>query len=149
LRAPHLFWRLGAFALAGAAAVLAALVIALNATNNGPTPERFAMVLTGTKLAPGAHGAATLTKTGSGWELQLAVSNLPRLDHGRYYEAWLKNADGILVPVGTFNDARHVTLWAGVPATSFPTLTVTQQKANGNPASSRKIVLTGTIHPRR
>jgi hypothetical protein len=51
--------------------------------------------------------------------------------------------------VGTFNDAAHVTLWAGVPPTAFPTLTITQQQANGNPASSGKRVLIGTIRPRR
>ena len=70
---------------------------------------------------------------------------MPRLANGRYYEAWLKNAAGVLVPVGTFNDARQVTLWAGVPPTAFPSLTVTRQRADGNPASSGERVLVGTI----
>ena len=70
---------------------------------------------------------------------------MPRLANGRYYEAWLKNAAGVLVPVGTFNDARQVTLWAGVPPPEFPSLTVTRQRANGGPASSGERVLTGTI----
>jgi hypothetical protein len=70
---------------------------------------------------------------------------LPHLANGRYYEAWLKNPAGVLVPVGTFNDAREVTLWAGVRPPEFPTLTVTRQQANGNPASSGQRVLTGTI----
>jgi hypothetical protein len=47
--------------------------------------------------------------------------------------------------VGTFNDARNVTLWSGVPVTKFRSLTVTQQVANGNPKSSGRRVLTGTI----
>jgi len=84
----------------------------------------------------------------SGWEIQLSATGLPRRDNGLYYEAWPKNAAGILVPVGTFNNDRHVTLWSGVPVTRFQTLTVTQQQANGNPASSGKRVLTGTIHTR-
>ena len=77
----------------------------------------------------------------------MSATGLPRLSDGRYYEAWLKSSAGILVPVGTFNEASHITLWSGVPPTGFPTLTVTQQKADGNPASSGKRVLTGTISP--
>ena len=64
---------------------------------------------------------------------------------GRYYQAWLKNSAGVLVPIGTFNDAVNVTLWSGVPVTQFRTLTVTRQQANGNPASSGRRVLIGTI----
>ena len=96
-------------------------------------------------LAPTAHGNATLTKTGSGWRIALSARGLPHLANGSYYEAWLKSAAGVLVPVGTFNDARQVTLWAGVPPTQFPSLTVTRQQANGHPASSGQRVLVGTI----
>jgi hypothetical protein len=103
------------------------------------------MVVQGTPLAPAAHGSATLTKTTSGWRIQLSATGLPRREGKNYYQAWLKNADGILVPVGTFNDARKVTLWSGVPVTKFRTLTVTQQVANGDPKSSGRKVLTGTI----
>jgi hypothetical protein len=104
------------------------------------------MVVSGTPLAPQAHGSASLTKTTSGWRIQLSVTGLPHIENGRYYQAWLKNARNILVPVGTFNDARNVTLWSGVPVTQFRTLTVTVQPANGNPASSGKRVLSGTVH---
>ncbi len=132
--------------LAAAAAVIAViLVVAL--TGSGPAQLRFAMVVHGTPLAPAAHGDATLTKTTSGWRIELHATGLPHLENGRYYQAWVKNAAGILVPVGTFNDARSVTLWSGVPVTKFRTLTVTQQRANGNPASSGRRVLTGTITP--
>jgi Anti-sigma-K factor rskA, C-terminal len=136
------------YAIAGVAAAAAvALVVALAANNPAPKAQQFAMVISGTGLAPGAHGSATLTKTSSGWRIELSATRLPRLSDGRYYEAWLKSSAGVLVPVGTFNEARHVTLWAGVPPTGFPTLTVTQQKADGNPASSGRRVLTGTIRP--
>jgi hypothetical protein len=133
------------FALAGVAAAAAAIVIAVSVNNTSPAPQRFAMVISGTGLAPGARGSATLTKANSGWRIELSATGLPRLANGRYYEGWLKNAAGVLVPVGTFNDARRVTLWAGVPPSEFPSLTVTQQEANGNPASSGERVLTGTI----
>jgi Anti-sigma-K factor rskA len=125
-------------------------VISNNGNGGGPgatEPLRFAMVVTGTALAPHAHGSATLTKTSSGWRINLAATGLPPLANGRYYQAWVKNPAGTLVPVGTFNDAVNVTLWSGVPITQYRTLTVTRQRANGNPASSGQRVLTGTIKP--
>ncbi len=138
------------YALAGFAAVAAATIVVAGAVNNtSPPPQQFAMVVSGTGLAPSAHGSATLTKTSSGWRIELSATGLPRLANGRYYEAWLKNAAGVLVPVGTFNDARQVTLWAGVSPTQFPGLSVTQQQANGKPASSGERVLAGTIRAKR
>jgi len=138
------------YALAGCAAVAAVAIVVAGALNHtSPAPQQFAMVISGTGLAPSAHGSATLTKTNSGWRIALSTTGLPRLANGRYYEAWLKNATGVLVPVGTFNDARQVTLWAGVPPTEFPSLSVTQQQANGNPASSGKRVLAGTLRAKR
>lgn len=129
---------------AAAAAIVVALVIALN--GNSPATLRFAMVVSGTPLAPSAHGSATLTKTESGWRIQLSATGLPHLANGRYYQAWLKNSAGILVPVGTFNDARNVTLWSGAPVTQFRAFSVTRQLANGNPASSGQRVLVGVAH---
>ena len=127
-------------------AAAAAVAIVLVTSSGTTTPAlQFAMVVQGTPLAPDAHGTATLTKTTSGWRIQLSATGLPRREGKDYYEAWLKNADGILVPVGTFNDARKVTLWSGVPVTKFRSLTVTQQVANGDPKSSGRKVLTGTI----
>jgi len=135
----------------GLLAVLVAVVAGttLISTSGGgspsPPPLQFAMVVNGTSLAPGAHGSATLTKMSSGWQVELSATGLPHLTNGRYYQAWLKNSAGVLVPIGTFNDAVKVTLWSGVPVTQFRTLTVTRQEANGNPASSGQRVLTGTI----
>lgn len=144
-------WRLRrpVFALGGlataAAAIAVALVIALGGTSTKPL--QFAMVVNGTSLAPGAHGTGTLTKTQSGWRIELSATGLPHLANGRYYQAWLKNAAGILVPVGTFNDAEKVTLWSGAPVTQFRAFSVTVQQANGNPVSSGKRVLVGIAHP--
>ncbi|HYZ81811.1 MAG TPA: anti-sigma factor [Solirubrobacteraceae bacterium] len=128
-------------------AAAAAVAIVLITTSSSAPPElQFAMVVQGTALTPAAHGSATLTKHTSGWEIKLSASGLPRREGRQFYEAWLKNAAGILVPVGTFNDARDVTLWSGVPVTKFRSLSVTQQVLNGNPASSGRRVLAGTIH---
>jgi hypothetical protein len=135
---------LGGFATA-AAAIVVAIVLAVGSSS--PAPLQFAMVVSGTSLAPGAHGSATLTKMSSGWEIQLSATGLPHLANGRYYQAWLKNAAGILVPVGTFNDAEHVILWSGAPVTQFRAFSVTEQLANGNPVSSGRRVLVGIAHP--
>ena len=94
---------------------------------------------------PVATGAATLTKTDSGWRIELDATGLPRLEGRRFYQAWLRNAAGTLVPIGTFNEGRAVILWAGVSPTSFTTLTVTRELADGDQASSGDRVLAGTV----
>jgi hypothetical protein len=137
-----------AFALIIALVVVVGGVAAISTSGGGNPPAaplKFAMVVSGTSLVPGAHGSATLTKMSSGWQVELSATGLPHLTNGRYYQAWLKNSAGVLVPIGTFNDAVKVTLWSGVPVTQFRTLTVTRQQANGNPASSGQRVLIGTI----
>jgi hypothetical protein len=137
-----------AFGIIAALVIVVAGVAAISTSGGGnpsPAPLKFAMVVNGTSLAPGAHGSATLTKMSSGWQVELSATGLPHLANGRYYQAWLKNSAGVLVPIGTFNDALKVTLWSGVPVTQFQTLTVTRQEANGNPASSGQRVLIGTI----
>jgi hypothetical protein len=137
-------------ALALGALAAAALALAIGLSGGGGSPStQFAMAVSGTTLAPGAEGSATLTKTASGWRIELSASGLPRLAGGRYYQAWLKSPAGVLVPVGTFNDARKVTLWAGVPPPAFPVLTVTRQQADGNPASSGERVLLGALKATR
>ena len=97
------------------------------------------------RSCPAPSGEATLTKTASGWRIELDATGLPRLDGGRFYEAWLRNAAGVLVPIGTFNEGRDVTLWAGVSPKDFTTLTVTREQADGEQASSGEKVLVGTV----
>jgi hypothetical protein len=96
-------------------------------------------------VLPAAAGSATLTKTDSGWRIELDATGLPRLDKGRFYQAWLRNDDGTLIPIGTFNEGSDVVLWAGVPPPDFPTLTITEEAADGDQGSSGVRVLVGTI----
>jgi hypothetical protein len=135
--------------IGAAAAAVLALAIGLTVSRSGSSGERFHAALAATTLAPGAGGKATLTKTPSGWRIELDATGLPRLDRGRFYEAWLRNPAGVLVPIGTFNEARKVTLWAGVSPTQFTTLTVTRERADRNQASSGEKVLAGTINVRQ
>ncbi len=136
-------------AAGGLAAAIALVVgLAIGLSSAGPPPQQFSVALAGTSLAPDASGSATMTQTTAGWKVVLHATGLVRLDNGRFYQAWLKNGVGILVPIGTFNQGPTVTLWSGVYPQDFPTLTVTEQTANGNPASSEQRVLVGTVNTR-
>jgi Anti-sigma-K factor rskA len=130
------------------ATVAVAAAVGLSAIGFGSPGPRFQAALSPTALAPAARGEATLTKTSSGWRITLNATGLPRRDGGRYYEAWLRNPAGVLVPIGTFNQGPKVTLWAGVPPTTFATLTVTREQADGDQRSSGEKVLVGTVTTR-
>jgi anti-sigma factor RsiW len=130
---------------AATAAVAAAIGIGVGVLGSGTSGESFHSALAATDLAPGANGEATLTKTSSGWRIELDATRLPRLEGGRFYEAWLRNRAGVLVPVGTFNEGRKVTLWAGVSPQNFTTITVTREQADGDQASSGQKVLVGRV----
>jgi hypothetical protein len=120
-------------ALVAAFATTAALAAALTGVlDSGTSGERFHVALRPT-------GEATLTKTSSGWRIQLEAPALPRRAGGRFYEASLRNADGVRVPIGTFNDGANVTLWAGVSPKKFKLLIVS--------TSSGEKVLAGTVTP--
>ena len=112
--------------------------------NGGHDVAELAALADGS-LAPDAGGKATLTKTPSGWRVELHATGLPRLEGGRFYQAWLRNGAGVLVPLGTFNDGRDVTLWSGVSPQTFNTLTVTRELADGDQDSSGERVLVATI----
>jgi hypothetical protein len=128
-----------------AATAVLAVAVGVAVVRSGTSGERFHAALAATDLVPGARGAATLSKTSSGWRVELNATGLPHLAGGRFYEAWLRNSAGVLVPIGTFNEGRKVTLWAGVTPKSFTTLTVTRERVDGDQASSGEKVLTGTV----
>jgi len=132
---------------AGAAAVLA-VAIGLSVFGSETSGERFHAALAPTGAVANASGEATLIKTASGWKIELDATGLPRLEGGRFYQAWLRNADGVLVPIGTFNEGQDVTLWAGVSPKDFTTLTITREQADGEQASSGEKVLVGTVDTR-
>jgi hypothetical protein len=95
-------------------------------------------------VALGGDGTVGIEKIRSGWRIELDA-DLPRLDDGAYYQAWLADDDGTLVPIGTFNEGDDVVLWAGVSPLEYSTFTVTREKADGDQASSGDRVLEGTV----
>jgi hypothetical protein len=134
---------------AAASTAVLALAIGVAVVQSSSTGERLQAALAPTELAPGAKGEARLTKTPSGWRIELQATGLPRLAGRHFYEAWLRNAAGVLVPIGTFNEGPKVTLWAGVSPRDYPTLTVTREQNDGDQGSSGEKVLVGTIDPGR
>jgi hypothetical protein len=131
---------------AGAAALLAAaaIVIGLVVTRGPATSD---VVLGGTRLAAGATATAKLHATPSGLAIELDVSGLPPSPRGYYYQAWMKGPRG-LVTMGTFHlrgGPGTVELWSAVSLADYPTITVTREPEDGNPASSGQVVLTN--HP--
>jgi hypothetical protein len=130
-----------------AAALVAAILLAsfsILATNSSPD---YRAALGGTALAPSAHASAAIRHNDAGFHITLDAKGLPVLPAGEYYQAWLKNSAGVLVPIGTFSssDAR-VTLWSGVSPKDFPTMTVTIEKTDNDQRSSGRRVLTGVVH---
>jgi hypothetical protein len=140
VRAPRRLVLIGAPAIAALAIAIGVVLFGSRASS-----ERFHAALAATEQVPGARGEATLTKTASGWRIELDATGLPRLAGGRFYEAWLRNPAGVLVPIGTFNESRKVTLWAGVSPKLFSTLTVTREQADGDQTSSGEKVLVGRV----
>jgi hypothetical protein len=134
--------------IGAAATAVLAVAVGVAVFRSAPSGQRFHAALAATDLAPGATGAATLSKTSSGWRIELNATGLPRLAGRRFYEAWLRNSAGVLVPIGTFNEGRKVTLWAGVSPKSFTTLTITREQADGDQTSSGEKVLVGTVRSR-
>jgi hypothetical protein len=136
--------RYSLIAVAAAVVLLAGVTIGLQVTRDEQV--QYAASLTGTRLASDAAANVTLIKTDSGWKIELHATGLSRRTGGEFYEAWLRSDAGLLVPVGTFNEGTDVTLWSGVGPSTFPTLTVTMEVADGNQASSGHVVLIGQVN---
>jgi hypothetical protein len=128
-----------------AAAGVAALAAVGIVVSRGGDDDGTAVALEGTDLSAGASGTAVLSQTDSGWRIELDAEGLPRLDGGRFYQAWLRDDNDVLVAVGTFNEPDDVVLWAGVSPETFSTLTVTIEEADGDQSSSGQRVLVGQI----
>jgi hypothetical protein len=133
-------------AVAAAAVVLLAIGVVSIATGDDDD-DGVDIALGATELVPGAQGTARVVAEDSGLRITLEATGLPRRDGGDFYQAWLRNAEGVLIPVGTFHDGDDVTLWAGVALADFPTLTITEETSDGDQASSGRRVLVGTVEP--
>jgi hypothetical protein len=131
---------------AAAAAVVAIAVATVVAVTGGGAGPDYEGALSATGVAPGAHASVDITHTAAGFRVSLDARGLPRLQGGEYYQAWLKNAAGTLVPIGTFSSSdAHVTLWSGVSPKNFSTIAVTIESPDNDQASSGRRVLVGEV----
>jgi hypothetical protein len=137
-----------ALTAAAAAASVAVVVATLLGLQDASGPD-YAARLHATGLAPGARATAELVRSDAGFRVRLDARGLPPLPDDEFYEAWLKNASGTLVPIGTFSSSdEQVTLWSGVSPDEFTSITVTIERADNDQASSGRRVLLGTLRPR-
>jgi len=137
------WWRTAVAVAAGVVIVVGVVVV----TRGGPDPV-FESELAATELAPQASGSVDITQNAGGFRVTLDASGLPPLPAGEYYQAWLKDASGTLVAIGTFSSSDDiVTLWSGVSPADFPTMTVTIEAADGEQVSSGRVVLAGKVTP--
>ncbi len=132
-------------AVGSAVAVVLAVVVALSVFRSGTRGEDSARLSLPpvSRPAPAARRRSPRRPRAGGSTSH--ATGLPRRDGRRFYEAWLRSPAGVLVPIGTFNEGRKVTLWAGVSPKDYPSLTVTRESADGDQASSGEKVLVGTV----
>ena len=133
--------------LVGVAAAIVLVSGAVLVVRQSAGPD-FRAQLTASGVAPSARGSADISKTSAGFRIVLDARGLPKLGSGEYYQAWLKNPAGTLVPIGTFSSSdSRVTMWSGVSPQEFRTITVTIESADNNQSSSGRRVLTGDVRP--
>ena len=131
----------------GAAAAILLVVVGLLGLLDMESNE-IVMAVEGTELEADASGQATLKPTGDGWSIRLEVSDLPAAEPGTYYEGWMWNDEGDGVSIGTFHlrgGGESVILWSGVGPDDYPSIWVTLEPEDGDPAASELVVLRGRI----
>jgi hypothetical protein len=142
-------------ALLGAAAAITFLfggIVVLSALSSADTgSDTFSAELTSTGLLPDVGGDIDVTSFDSGLRIDLVAPGLPRRDDGKFYQGWVRTADGDLFPVGTFHDGSDVTLWAGVELERIELFTITLEAAAGGSdpgqGTSGDVVLRTEIQP--
>ena len=132
----------------GAAVIFAAVMVVVVAAAAGlfADPEETVVAMSGTELEEGARAEAAIGATGSGWWIRLDIDGLPPAPEDAYYEGWMWNDSGDGVSIGTFhlrNDAEPVMLWSGVDPAEYPSIWITLEAEDGDPAASEQVVMRG------
>jgi hypothetical protein len=134
--------------LLAAAALLAVAVLSFGVlrTVTGPSDG---LALTATSAAPQAGGELRGQRIGDNLKVELNAWGLPKPGEGGYYEMWYAREGGGRISCGTFSatsDGRAtVSMSAPVNATAYPEIEITQEPDDGDPGSSGKVVLKGSL----
>ena len=134
-------------AAAAMTAVAAACALVFGVISRHASHAELTGHLTASGSLPRAAGSAEVYRSRSGFRVALDAAGLPDQPAGRYYEAWLADANGAELPVGTFSSSRGaITLWAGLSSADFSRMTVTLETVDNDQAPSRDVVLAGELH---
>ena len=139
--------RLGAAALA-AAAIAGAFVLGGRVLDDGPAGTRE---ISAVLRAPGGDETASVevTRTGIGRVVELSSDDLPILPKGELYEVWFvgpgdRPGSPQRISAGTFHPDEagrsRVTLAAAVDPALYPTIVVTAEPGDGDPAPGREVL---------
>lgn len=135
-------------AVAAAILIFAGGMIALRSNRNGDTAE--SLEYAGPIVGPAGSGELRVVKTGIGRVVDLDTDALAILPTGEFYEIWFVASDDTpespnRISAGSFHpdlDGRsHVTFAAAVDPTKFPTVEITAEPGDGNPAPSGPTVM--------
>jgi hypothetical protein len=145
-------------AAAAAIALLAGVVVGAAVVDRTSGPTSAGVVeYDGTLAGPGGEASEarlTMVRTGIGRVIELDTDDLPILPTGEYYEVWFvapDENDGAAnrISAGTFHpdpDGRSsVRFAAAVDPAKFPTVEITAEPGDGNPAATGPVVLRTTI----
>jgi anti-sigma-K factor RskA len=134
--------RLALSAAFAAAALAVVLVLALRGGTDGDLAAPPATTLA-LRALPGVPGRASLTIAGE--DARLRGTGLPPSGAHDYYEAWLADARGRMVSMGTFRVGRDgrvdVHMPIAVDVKRYALVDVSREPDNGDPAHSDTSVL--------
>ncbi|MGA7272691.1 MAG: anti-sigma factor [Acidimicrobiia bacterium] len=130
--------RLRPWWVAGAAAAVLILVVAMVASLNRPD---WTVELVAGADAPGASAVVSGWNRGDGTRMVLDTSGLPGLGQHSYYEVWMTAPDGHHISAGTFSETGRVTVSAAVRRAEYPRIWVTREPDDGDPAPFPAVVL--------
>lgn len=136
-------WRIASVA-AAAAALIAVGSVATDRYLTTRASGQVTYTAVGTPLAPDATARVRISQTGSGFWIRVDASGLPAAGTGSYYAAWLRGADGVMVPLGSFHERQPgptVELWSGVDPADYVVFMVTLQSTQAPPTPSEQVVL--------
>ena len=138
-------WRIW-LPVAAALVVVALLSFGVLRSVTGPSDG---LALTATSAAPQSGGELRGEQVGDNLKVELDAWGLPEPEDGGYYEMWYAKANGGRISCGTFtvqpDGSATVSMSAPVSAVSYPEIEITQEPDDGDPGSSGKVVLKGSI----
>ena len=139
-------WRIWGPVAAAALLVVALLSFGAIRTLTSPSDG---LTLTATSAAPQAGGELQGEQIGDNLKVELDAWGLPKPEDGGYYEMWYARADGGRISCGTFtvppDGSATVSMSAPVSSVAYPGVEVTQEPDDGDPGSSGKVVLKGSL----